>query len=149
MPIRLEPPDRDPRGVDGRGHNRLAVIAPTPQTQCALRPLTEAAFWLVRRMACDTRRASWGHFSRCDGTGDCVRCQRLRRPAEPWPFRDASVVIRIDDAGEPWIMNRRNRGWDELGEQTTWEWLANLDARFRRAHDKHGRLIVARRGQRS
>lgn len=141
MSVRLEPPTHEPTGPDGQGHNRLAVIGRTPRTQCALRPMTEGAFWESR----DTQRARWGNCAPCDGPSDCNYCRRLRHGA-PWLWATETVTIRIDEKGQPWVMNRPDRGWAETGLLTSWEALAAIDgATFRCGQDAHGRYILATR----
>lgn len=137
MPIYLQPPGHDPRGVDGKGHNRLALLG-TMNDECALRPTTEATFWDSH----DTRKARYGNYGPCTASGNCNNCKRFKK-SHRWEFGEDCVFVRIDENGDPWIMNKQKDGWGEYGRTTSWEWLLRLEAEFQRGEDQHGRYIKA------
>ena len=137
MPIYLQPPGHDPRGVDGKGHNRLALLG-TMGDECALRPTTEATFWDSH----DTRKARYGNYGPCTASGNCNSCKRFKK-THRWEFGEDCVFVRIDENGDPWIMNKQKDGWGEYGITTSWEWLLRLEAEFQRGEDQHGRYIKA------
>ncbi len=135
MPIYLQPPGHDPRGVDGKGHNRLAVLMPMGD-QCALAPTTEATFW----DSMDTRKARYGNYGPCVGRGKCESCGQFDKTT-PWLWGGDELVIRVDEDGRPWLMNRPDRGWGEYGKVISWGKLFRVQAEFVRGQDDHGRLI--------
>lgn len=133
--LRLNPPPHRPSGPDGQGWNRLAVLVPDPQPQCALRPRTYAALVEQDR---GTRFATYGHYGRCSG-GTCETCPMRRQAGAPEPLGN-EVLVRLDDQGRPWLMNRPNQGWGEQGFPTSFEALAHMPhfRPGRRYQDAHG-----------
>ena len=122
--IRLQPPEYDPRGPDGKGRNRLRIEYRDLSPQCALRPTSYAT--LVESQ--DTRRARWGSFRECAGAGPCTSCPTPRAEQQLPAFGDR-VCVRIEETptGEqPWVMNRPDRGWGERGMPVSWDVLAQL-----------------------
>jgi len=117
MPIYLKAPERQPRGPDGRGWNRLSLHV-FANDQCAWRPRSYPA--LVD--AQDTRRARHGPYGWCIRDGQCDTCPIFN--AEPRPlaaFTDRLLVRIHPHDGYLWIMNRPDDGWGEFGVRWTWE----------------------------
>ncbi len=81
MPVYLPEPTAD-RPSDGKGWNRLSLNAHMGHggAQCALRPLTYAAFI----DSYNTMRAAWGGFGRCirQQQGQCGTCPVLTTHTE-------------------------------------------------------------------
>jgi hypothetical protein len=136
----------NPAGVDGKGHNRLAILAVSPCTRCRLKPLTWQAAY---EATCPNRhpsswRLSWNSFGLCDHNS-CETCplakafegnekNRLYGPG----------IVRIDDQGRPNLMHKQRRGW---GEYSIWykDW-ATLLAKWEicvvgKGADEHGEFI--------
>lgn len=132
--LKLQPPPHNPRGPDGQGLNRLAVLQPDPQPQCALRPRSYEALVEADR---GSKFATYGHYGRCVADA-CASCPRSPAAA-PEPLGD-EILVRLDEEGRPWIMNRPDRGWGERGFRTSFEALANMPSfrPDRRHRDSHG-----------
>jgi len=136
MPIFLQAPAHNPRGVDGNGHNRFAITV-TTLDECALKPKSLAAFF----DALDTRRARYGAYGPCTRHGRCSDCVTLTKRSNPYWFINP-MFVRIDDVGRPWLMNRVDNGWDEFGKPITWEWLLAVESvSFKRTRDEYGEII--------
>lgn len=140
MSIFLPAPAYDPKGPDGRGWNRISIMGLCAD-ECALRPTCESAFWEAQ----DTRRTRYGIYGPCTNSGNCKTCNRLHQE-EQWPWFGSEILVRIDEKGAPWVMNRPDEGWGEYGRPTTWEYLSSLQSvTFERYRDKYGRGIMIRR----
>lgn len=140
MPVFLSSPTHNPAGPDGQGWNRISIIG-IAGDQCAARPTTEATFW----EAMDSRRARYGGFGACTNAGRCGDCAKLKQ-IKAWPWFGDEILIRVDEHGTPWAMNRPDDGWGESAKPTTWEKLSQLDkVEFTRYSDKHGRGVLARK----
>lgn len=145
MPVYLPAPQRDPRGPDGQGWNRLAILA-QPRDQCALRPQTYAAW----REAQDTRRAAYGHYGTCGRAGSCDGCPRrdLTTTLEAFTPR---VLFRLDPAqtGLAFAVNHPDRGWSSWAQEWTWVDLLALEGwAFDGEHtDEHGRGFWLRKAR--
>lgn len=122
MPIFLEVPMHDPNGADGSGWNRIAIHGGMCLDECALKPKTLAAFFDAQ----DTRKARYGSFGHCQNHGNCSDCKVMTESRE-FKFFGEEIFIRVDDKGNPWIMNRKDLGWEEFGKLTTWESLLKID----------------------
>jgi hypothetical protein len=138
MPIYLEAPARKPGGPDGKGWNRLSLNAHMGDgmAQCALRPRSYSTLYESQ----DTRLARWAGFGACVGDGGCGTCPILS--AEPIELRSfvRDVLVRIDDAGELYVMNKPEQGWDSSAQRWTWDEIARLNG-WRlgdRYADEHG-----------
>ena len=132
MPVYLKAPSYDPCGPDGQGWNRMAILG-TCFDECALRPKTEMAFWLVAK---DTTRAMYGHYGPCERNGQCGECPW--NADGDWPFAAREVLVRVDNDGAPWLMNKKEKGWGEYGEPTTWERVYRLNGEVTRYADEYG-----------
>ncbi|MEO3856168.1 hypothetical protein [Acrocarpospora sp. B8E8] len=127
MPIYLQAPAADVKGVDGKGWNRLSLSAHIgePSPQCALRPRTYATLWERQ----DTARAAWGHFGQCVADGGCQSCPiGTRQPYELTAFTPDIMVRLFDGWPNPAMMNHPERGADSTGHPITWDELGRLDA---------------------
>lgn len=137
MPIRLEPPEHDPLGPDGRGRNRLQTYGGMMcLPECALRPKTEGAFWEAQ----NTMRATYGHYGACTESGKCEECKRFNARVE-WPAFTPEFVVRVDERGMPWMMNRQEDGWSSTGYWRSWEYIYQIPGKIERGRDKHGSFI--------
>ncbi|MEU6712978.1 hypothetical protein ABZ897_15970 [Nonomuraea sp. NPDC046802] len=138
MPIYLEPPAYKPGGPDGKGWNRLSLNAHMGMdtAHCALRPRSYGKLYESQ----DTRRASWAGFGSCVNGGHCDACPVLT--AKPTTLRSFTqdVLIRIDERGRPWLMNKPEQGWASSAERWTWDELARLQGWLLgdRYEDEHG-----------
>lgn len=136
MAIFLHAPSHDPRGPDGRGHNRIEIQGIT-HDQCALRPRSYGTLVESR----DTRRARWGGFAPCanEKPGSCDQCPILRARHRKLDVFGDTVLVRIAEnrrpggllsdivTTTPWVMNRPEGGWGSYGEPWTWEQLSLVD----------------------
>jgi hypothetical protein len=131
MPIYLPAPAHNPRGLDGKGHNRLEVWS-LAGDECALQPWSYETFveqggtWEQR----DTRRARYGGFGPCTRAGACDGCPiRATQNDTPVQLRAFTprVLVRIDPRdGSPWLMNHPEKGWASFAYRWTWPALARL-----------------------
>ncbi|GAA2861348.1 hypothetical protein [Nonomuraea rubra] len=138
MPIYLEPPACRPGGPDGRGWNRLSLNAHMGQdaAHCALRPRSYGKLYESQ----DTRRASWPGFAACINENRCDTCPIFN--AEPTELRSftADVLIRIDERGRPWAVNKPEQGWSSSAQLWKWDEIARLSGwKIGARHvDEHG-----------
>lgn len=131
MPIYLPAPSHNPSGVDGNGWNRIAIHGMCLD-ECALKPKTLTAFL----GSLDTRRATYGMYGPCFNNGACGTCQVCVEEHE-WKFFSDSILIRVDNNGTPWLMNKTEKGWDSFGKLTDWEKLLTIKgASFKRYKDE-------------
>jgi hypothetical protein len=107
----------NPIGVDGQSRNRLALWINEPSAHCKLKPLSwQAAF----EATSETRhpslwRQSWSSFGTCEGS-TCDTCPLAKHMEQGDRNRlHEPGIIRIDDQGRPWLMNKQKRGWGEYG----------------------------------
>ena len=123
MPIHLQAPAHRNGGPDGQGWNRIS-LGSLAGDQCALRPRDYSHL----RESQDTRRARYGGYGPCIGTGDCEKCPILQASARHLDSLDDRVLVRIHPSdGRPYLMNRPEDGWASLGLRWTWQDLARLD----------------------
>lgn len=140
MPIYLPAPTHSPLGVDGNGWNRMAIHGMC-NDECALRPKTMTAFL----DALDTRRATYGMYDHCLNNGECGTCSLLNKETN-WNFFADEMLIRVDEAGRPWLMNRPDNGWEEFGKPVEWQWLLTIKGpTFKRHKDKYSDGIMMTR----
>ena len=132
MPIYLPAPAHNPKGVDGLGWNRMAIHGMC-NDQCALKPRQMSAFF----DSLDTRKARYGMYGPCVNNGDCSTCDLLYKEVD-WSFFTEKMLIRVDEVGRPWLMNRPDNGWEEFSRLTRWEDVLMIKgAIFKRHKDKH------------
>lgn len=137
MPIYLPAPAHNPQGQDGEGWNRVAIHA-TTLDECALKPKTLPAFV----DALDTRKVKYGSYGVCVRAGECQGCSTGEKSSE-WGWLGEQILVREDEQGRPWIMNRPDKGWDEFGKLTTWQALLTLQSvEFKMHKDQFGRGIM-------
>lgn len=137
MPIHLRAPEARHGGPDGQGWTRLAVASTwTPADQCALRPRNYATLWESQ----DTRRARWGLYGPCVRDGACGSCPIAIGSPRTMSALTDRVLVRIDDRGAPWAMNRPEDGWASRAHRWTWDDLARLNGWVlgEQHHDEHG-----------
>lgn len=140
MPIYLPAPTHNPLCIDGNGWNRMAIHGMC-NDECALRPKTMTAFL----DALDTRRATYGMYGTCFNNGECEACPLFNKEAE-WKFFTDKMLIRVDEAGRPWLMNRQDKGWEEFGKPVEWQWLLTIKgSTFKRHKDKYSDGIMMTR----
>jgi hypothetical protein len=138
MPIHLKAPEPALGGPDGRGWTRLSIasMGGLAEDECALRPRDYSH--LVESQ--DTRRARYGGYGPCIGSGDCEQCPIFRSTPRHLDSFDDRVLVRIHPSnGRPYLMNRPEDGWASLGLRWTWQDLARLDGWEigRRHRDEH------------
>lgn len=140
MPIFLPAPEHNPRGPDGHGWNRIAVHGMCLD-ECALKPKTMASFF----DALDTRKARYGCFGPCVNGGNCDSCELPSKQRE-WGWFGNEILVRVDDTGVPWVMNRPDKGWEEYGKRDSWIELLKLNGvEFVRYRDEFGVGVMVRR----
>ncbi len=126
MPIYLQAPTPANGGPDGRGWTRLSIgsMGALVDDECALRPRDYSH--LVESQ--DTRRARYGGYGPCVGSGDCVQCPILQSAPRHLDSLDDRVLVRVHPSdGRPYLMNRPEDGWASLAKRWTWQDLARLD----------------------
>jgi hypothetical protein len=139
MPIYLKAPEPALGGPDGRGWTRLSIgsMGALVDDECALRPRD----YTHLREAQDTRRARYGGYGPCIGSGDCEQCPILQSAPRHLDSFDDRVLVRVHPSdGRPYLMNRPEDGWASLALRWTWQDLARLDGwEIGRSHrDEHG-----------
>lgn len=139
MPIHLKAPTPANGGPDGRGWTRLSIgsMGALVDDECALRPRDYSH--LVESQ--DTRRARYGGYGPCIGSGGCEQCPILQSAPRHLESLDDRVLVRVHPSdGRPYLMNRPEDGWASLGLRWTWQDLARLDGWEigRRYSDEHG-----------
>lgn len=138
MPIYLPAPQREARGPDGRGWNRLTYGLDSLDDQCALKPRCYTTLYESQ----DTRRARWGGYGYCNRAGACSTCPVLASAQQPKRNLDATVdrvLVRIRDVSVgtptalipgyvriPYVMDDPDAGWDSPAHEWTWEDLSNV-----------------------
>lgn len=133
MPIYLPAPTHDPNGVDGSGWNRMAIHGSMISDECALRPKTMTAFF----DALDTRKARYGMYGPCVNNGECSTCPLIDKETG-WNFFTEKMLIRVDEFGRAWLMNRPDEGWAEFSKHVEWEAILTIKgAIFKRYKDKY------------
>ena len=140
MPIYMPAPEHNPSGPDGFGWNRIAVHG-LCEDECALKPKTMAAFFDAQ----DTRKVRYGSFGPCTKRGSCKECGVFKRQQD-WKWLCDEMLVRVDENGVPWVMNRPDKGWEEYGVPTTWGDLLQLDGVvFELLRDNFGIGVMMRR----
>jgi len=123
MPIHLPVPAHRNGGPDGQGWNRVS-LGTLAGDECALRPRD----YTHLRESQDTRRARYGGYGPCIGSGHCEQCPILQTPPRHLDSLDDRVLVRIHPVdGRPYLMNRPEDGWASLAKRWTWQDLARLD----------------------
>lgn len=144
MPIYLPAPELPGRGPDGRGITRLSIWG-VSTAECALRPTSYPSLFESH----DTRRARYGGFGPCVGSGACdgcvVRTKERRELRSFGPRVLIRLLERVSEDGrtvtvQPHAMNKPEDGWDSFSYPWSWEELARLEGwklgdRYR---DEHG-----------
>lgn len=137
MPYRLRFNDSyNPKGPDGQGWNRLAIIPMLPIERCALRPKS-------RQAALDTLRgmAHYGvttAYLPCTGSDKCANCSRATRVKEAW---NPEWHIREDADGRVWLLGNVEKAFAGFGYcYPNWRALINDVAvpPLKRLNDKTG-----------
>ena len=99
----LEPSwEHNPKGPDGQGWNRLAIIALEPSPRCSMRPRSrQAALDTLRGMA---RFGVITAYDECTGQGRCATCPVACRDKLAWPdsakIRDKGDHVEVESAGQ-------------------------------------------------
>ena len=143
MPVFLKAPDRNSRGPDGHGWNRLRIDTLQGADQCAIIPNDYAS---LKYESCNTLLAKWGNCGKCFNNGSCTGCKMLT----PTHFDCCAdrLLVRIDNQNRPWIMNRIEKGWGEFGIPKSWSFFARLEGwsigdRYRDTHSQGFWIIKA------
>ncbi len=65
---------------------------------------------------------------------------------QEWKWLCDEMLVRVDENGVPWVMNRPDKGWEEYGVPTTWSDLLQLDGvAFELLRDNFGTGVMMRR----
>lgn len=114
----------NPRGIDGRGWNRIAIHGMQPTMRCTLKPNS-------RQAALDTLRgmAQFGvatEYRHCTSTQACENCAVVTKEKDPW---DSSWAIKEDGHGKVWLLGCAKLGFAGKGYCfADWEsLLANIE----------------------
>lgn len=100
----------NPKGPDGQGWNRMAIIAIDSHDRCTLMPIT-------RQGALDTLRgmARYGNptvYSDCICNAPCHQCSVATKQKDAW--RD-QWHIREDSSGRVWLLGNIEKGFAGFG----------------------------------
>lgn len=101
----------DPRGPDGKGWNRIAIIGLSPIDRCSLLPRTrQAALDTLRGMA---RHGSITSYDECEsGKSPCHACPVATKERDPW---NAAWHIREDGKGIVWLLGSVDKAFAGRG----------------------------------
>ena len=101
----------DPRGPDGKGWNRMAIIGLGPHDRCMLMPKTrQAALDTLRGMA---RYGSITSYEECpNGKSACLACPIAIREKDHW---NDIWHIREDNNGHVWLLGNVELGFAGFG----------------------------------
>ena len=84
-------------------------------------------------------------YGPCFDGGACDTCQ-ICAEEHDWRFFTDSILIRVDNNGTPWLMNKQEKGWEEFGRSTRWaEILKIKGANFKRHKDEFSDGIMMTR----
>ena len=100
----------NPKGPDGQGWNRMAIIGIGSHDRCTLMPIT-------RQGALDTLRgmSKYGNptaYSDCISNTPCHQCSVATKPKDAW--RD-EWHIREDPTGLVWLLGNIEKGFSGFG----------------------------------
>lgn len=139
------PSSHRPKGPDGQGWNRLAIIPLAPADRCILMPQT-------RQGALDTLRgmAHWGvitaYYPCLNVNADCASCGVVTRPREAW---HPDWHVREDEHGGVWVLHDVTLGFNGPGvRHKSWrEFMGAVDApKLERRINQHGTYWIAAPG---
>ncbi|WP_018309655.1 hypothetical protein [Cupriavidus sp. UYPR2.512] len=101
----------DPRGPDGKGWNRLAIIVLGPTDRCIRMPKTrQAALDTLRGMA---RHGSITSYDVCtNGQMPCQSCPVATKERDPW---NDGWHIREDARGIVWLLGNVDKAFSGRG----------------------------------
>lgn len=96
----------NPKGPDGQGWNRMAIIGIGSHDRCTLMPIT-------RQGALDTLRgmARYGNptvYSDCISNTPCHQCSVATKPKDEWHIRE-------DSTGRIWLLGNIEKGFAGFG----------------------------------
>lgn len=140
-------PPHDPKGLDGRGWNRVGLYnTDLSGDECALKPRSLAQLWVswYRPLSARSGYSGYGPCIQNGACGDCpvvaARWRQLdRHPAD-------RVLVRVeprDHIDQPWGLLDPDHAWNRPGsERWSWQELAGLEGwclagRYRH-YDTHG-----------
>lgn len=103
--------EHDPKGPDGKGWNRLAIIGLGPSDRCILMPRTrQAALDTLRGMA---RLGSVTSYDECkNGQSSCQSCPIAMKERDPW---NDGWHIREDAQGIVWLLGNIDKAFSGRG----------------------------------
>jgi len=105
------PDKHDPKGPDGKGWNRIAIIGLSPIDRCILMPKTrQAALDTLRGLA---RHGSITSYDECkNGKLSCQSCPVATKERDPW---NDAWHIREDAQGIVWLLGNVDKAFSGLG----------------------------------
>lgn len=138
MSVFIPVPERDPRGPDGQGWNRLSLNAgPVSYGQCALKPRSYPALWETLN-----RPPHFGGYGPCTRRErDCRNCPVYNLPPTRLESFTPRVLFRIrpvhrevkpghlmvaPPVDELHLMNHPEKGWASSSRVWTWNELVRL-----------------------
>lgn len=131
----------NPKGPDGRGWNRMAIIGLSASARCTLRPTT-------RQGALDTLRGMrfYGNptaYDECISKSPCHSCGVANAKRDPW---NAEWHLREDSQGRVWLLGNAELGFAGQGYCYN-DWgrlMAKIEVpMLKRQNDKQGFYWVA------
>lgn len=136
----------NPKGPDGQGWNRMAIIGIRAHDRCILRPRTwQGAIDTLRGMA--RNGVPTAYLDCISDMLSCEHCTVVTHKKDPW---SASWHIREDSAGHVWLLGDIGLGFAGHGHCfETWAALMKeIDVpMLKRMKDGQGFYWVAERGQ--
>jgi hypothetical protein len=143
LDYRVRLPDTyDPKGPDGKGWNRIAIIGLGPYDRCIRMPKTrQAALDTLRGMA---RFGSITSYEECsNGRSPCQSCPVATKERDPW---NNGWHLREDSHGNVWLLGNVDKAFSAFGYcYKSWAALmADVEVpMLQRVQDKNGFYWIA------
>ena len=131
----------NPKGPDGQGWNRMAIIGLGSHDRCTLLPIT-------RQAALDTLRGMAKHgvptaYSDCRSNKPCLQCPVATKQKDAW---NDAWHIREDASGAVWLLGNIEKAFSGFGYRyKTWAALiGGVEVpMLKRMRDSHGFYWIA------